>query len=161
MKSIILFTTSFLVSVSAFSATWEKVENDKSVFSSLISGKELYASVYKMTSQNESENMIQSLKQLTSIVRSEWGLYSMPERVDVALTSKENKLSVLTEDSSRQEPEPVTLQTLEKLQKFITQNNQIVVYEGHDGNSFGDCANIIMHDKVTSQVALLSVCYSE
>jgi hypothetical protein len=85
----------------------------------------------------------------------------MPESVDVALTSKENKLSVLTEDSSRQEPQQVTNQTLEKLQKFINQNNQMDVYEGHDGNSFGDCANVILHDKATSQVALLSVCYSE
>lgn len=160
VKRNLLIIGALLFSSTAFSAKWKKIENKKSVFSKLFKQVNFHEFVYVLKSKDEAEPIINSLKQMTYIARyKEWGEYSVPNAV--AITESENdSFDILKSDPTRQEPAPVEDEELEALKEFV-EKNKVEVYEGVDGNDFGDCSNIYFLHKKSQQVALMSVCYSE
>lgn len=159
MKKLILAFSVLCLALPSYAAKWEKVSLTSSAFAHL-KDIELYSSVYKLVSKKDSEPLINSLKQLTYIVRSEWGLYSMPEYVDVYPGDLD--FSVLTSDDTRQEPYPLTEETLGALAEYsIMPGFDVEIFEGTDANPFGDCANVYLYEKKSQQVALFSLCYAE
>lgn len=154
MKFLVL---TLLISQGAFAAKWQKVDSKDSIFANLISKTKVYSVVYKKVSSSNTATEIQELKQLTYIVRALWGDYSMPEFVTL---SKTNQLDVLLQDDSRTEPAPMKVSFLNDLKDFV-QTNEVSTFSGVDGNSFGDCANLYLSAKKTSETAIFSVCYAE
>lgn len=158
MKNIIV-SILVLLSVQSHAAKWNKVEVSDSAFA-LLEGIDLYMSVYELESKKSSENFMNSLKQLTYIVRNEWGIYSMPESVGVYPGDLD--FSALSMDDTRTEPAPLSDETIGALTEFsLMPHFDVEIFEGSDGNTFGDCGNVYLYEKKSQQVALLSICYAE
>ena len=160
MKHLLIALVLFM-STNSFAAQWEKVDMNKSSFAWL-EGIKLFTNVYELVDVKESEEFIDSLKQLTYIIRAEWGNYSIHEAVDIYPGSDEFK--VLTEDATRAEPELLREHTLAALIEFYYMTDRlydIEIYEGNDGNTFGECGNVYLFEKKSKQVGVFSLCYAE
>ena len=160
MKHLIFVVVAMNMAFSAHAAKWQRLKAEKSVFAELFEKVELYETAHQFVSKKESEDMTQSLEQLTYLVRHDWGGWSMPEDAYVGYAGDNPDFNFLREDDTRQEPAPVEDSTIEALEAFV-KANKTDVYFGNDGNSFGDCANVFLHHLESNQVAVLSVCYSE
>lgn len=143
----------------ANAAKWAKVDINQSVFAELADVK-TYNWVYEFQGAKEGEEFENSLQQLTYIIRvGEWDIWSKPDDVGVWYTG-DDQFSGLFEDDTRQEPYPATEDLRTQLGSFVDGKN-IDIWEGNDGNSFGDCANVYLHEKSSNQVMMLSICYAE
>lgn len=153
MKHLFILLT-LGISTSIFAAEWKEVGSD-SVFKELTDKTEVLHYVYQNNS--EAKTTIGDLKQLIYIQRAKWGIWSMPEYISMEI---EKRLDVLFADETRTEPAVMQESFVSELEAFV-KTRDITIYSGDDGNSFGDCGNLLLHDNQTKQVVTFSVCYSE
>lgn len=158
MKSLLALL--LLCSLGAQAADWKKVKVEESIYKDLAENLGLYSYSYKLVSKSSEEKIERSLKQMTFKARNYWGLYSMPEWISVEEVSS-LKDSSFFKDQWRYEPKPVNDSMINDLQTFMKKRDQVSLYQGIDGNSFGDCSNLYLFDKASQESLLLSVCYSE
>ena len=150
----LFFILTLSISSGLFAADWKEVGSN-SIFKELTDKTEVLHYVYENAS--EGKTTIGDLKQLIYIQRAKWGIWSMPEWVSMG---EETRLDVLFADRSRTEPAVMQKSFLAELETFVS-SRDITVYSGDDGNSFGDCGNLLLHDNQTKQVVTFSVCYAE
>ncbi len=160
MKTLLVILALSITSAQA--AKWEKIPQKHSVFSSLLKGLKLHKVVYELLDKSNSEQIENSLKQLTYFHRAkEWGEYSVPEFVTIGKSSVEEFGEIFLIDNTQTEPYSMTESTLSRVKSFVQNNNELELFDGNDGNNLGDCSNVYIYHKAQKQVAILSLCYAE